>query len=677
MAVAVAEVMVGPRNHKGSSNRPIPIESLYLCRMAFWLEAAQRLAPQYAALYARSIREPDTFWKEIAEILTWARFPTKISHFAIHHPTNPTDKPHVDIRWYEDGLLNAAYNTVGRHARSQPDRVAFYWEPDHPDTPGRRITYAELEKEVHHAAGILRHLGIQKGDRVAIYLPMIPETIAAMLACAQMGAIHTVVFAGFSTEALRSRLLDSQAKLLITTEESPRGGKVTPLYQQAIASAEGTAVEHILVIDTPEKLFAPPAAHHHSYQALKATIPPYTDYPPMQAEDPLFILYTSGSTGKPKGLLHTTGGYLVYTAYTFRLVFDYKPEDVYFCAADVGWITGHSYLVYGPLSNGATQVLFQGTPTYPTPGRLWQIVDKYGVSILYTSPTAIRALMREGDRWVHQSRRDRLCLLGSVGEPINPEAWRWYHDVVGKGQCPIVDTWWQTETGGISISPLPALHNVQKPGSATYPLPGIQPVLLTPEGQELSSPGEGILALKGSWPGQGRTLWGDPQRFYYEVYFAPYPGYYYTGDGARIDEDGCFWIYGRIDDVLKVAGHRLGTADIESALVAHPTVAEAAVVGFPHPIKGEGIYAFVVLQKDTPPPTEAELIETVRQQVGPIAKPDVIHIAPDLPKTRSGKIMRRILRKIATGERDFGDTSTLADPAVVEVLWEGRRPLPG
>jgi acetyl-CoA synthetase len=644
--------------------------------MAFWLEAAQRLAPQYAALYARSIREPDTFWKEIAEILTWARFPTKISHFAIHHPTNPTDKPHVDIRWYEDGLLNAAYNSVGRHARSQPDRVAFYWEPDHPDTPGQRITYAELEKEVHHVAGILRHLGIQKGDRVAIYLPMIPETIAAMLACAQIGAIHTVVFAGFSTEALRSRLLDSQAKLLITTEESPRGGKVTPLYQQAIASAEGTAVEHILVIDTPEKPFAPPAAHHHSYQALKATIPPYTDYPPMQAEDPLFILYTSGSTGKPKGLLHTTGGYLVYTAYTFRLVFDYKSEDVYFCAADVGWITGHSYLVYGPLCSGATQVLFQGTPTYPTPGRLWQIVDKYGVSILYTSPTAIRALMREGDRWVHQSRRDRLRLLGSVGEPINPEAWRWYHDVVGKGQCPIVDTWWQTETGGISISPLPALHNVQKPGSATYPLPGIQPVLLTPEGQELSSPGEGILALKGSWPGQGRTLWGDPQLFY-EVYFAPYPGYYYTGDGARIDEDGCFWIYGRIDDVLKVAGHRLGTADIESALVAHPAVAEAAVVGFPHPIKGEGIYAFVALQKDTPPPTEAELIETVRQQVGPIAKPDVIHIAPDLPKTRSGKIMRRILRKIATGERDFGDTSTLADPAVVEVLWEGRRPLPG
>ncbi len=643
--------------------------------MPFWLETLRRHAPQYAALYERSIKEPDAFWKEAAEILTWTRFPTKISHFVIHHPTSPADKPHIDIRWYEDGLLNAAYNAVGRHARSHPDRIAFYWEPDHPDTRGRQITYAELEKEVHHIAGILRHLGIRKGDRVAVYLPMIPETIAAMLACAQIGAIHTVVFAGFSVEALRSRIQDSQARLLITTELSPRGGKVTPLYQQAAAAAENTSIEHILIIDTPEKPFSPQAPHQHSYQALKATIPPSTDYPPMQAEDPLFILYTSGSTGKPKGLLHTTGGHLVYAAYTFRLVFDYQPEDIYFCAADVGWITGHSYLVYGPLVSGATQVLFQGTPTYPTPGRLWEIVDKYGVSILYTSPTAIRALMREGERWVYQSRRERLRLLGSVGEPINPEAWRWYHDVVVKGQCPIVDTWWQTETGGICISPLPSLHNVQKPGSATYPLPGIQPVLLTPEGKEHTAPGEGLLALKGTWPGQARTLWGDPQRFY-EVYFAPYPGYYYTGDGAKVDEDGCFWIYGRIDDVLKVAGHRLGTAEIESALVAHPAVAEAAVVGFPHPIKGEGIYAFVVLQKDALPPPEAELIETVRQQVGPIAKPDVIQIAPDLPKTRSGKIMRRILRKIVGGERDFGDTSTLADPSVVELLWEGRRPLP-
>lgn len=643
--------------------------------MAFWLEALKRHAPQYAALYARSIQEPDAFWKEVAEALSWARFPTKISHFDIHHPAGPTDKPHVDIRWYEDGLLNAAYNAVGRHARSHPDRIAFYWEPDHPDTPGRQIIYAELEKEVHHIAGILQHLGIQKGDRVAIYLPMIPETVATMLACAQIGAIHTVVFAGFSVEALRARIQDSQARLLITTELSLRGGKITPLYQQAAAATENTSIEHILVIDTPEKPFSPQTPHHHSYQALRATIPPYTDYPSMQAEDPLFILYTSGSTGKPKGLLHTTGGYLVYAAYTFRLVFDYKPEDIYFCAADVGWITGHSYLVYGPLANGATQVLFQGTPTYPTPGRLWEIIDKYGVSILYTSPTAIRALMREGEQWVHQSRRERLRLLGSVGEPINPEAWRWYHDVAGKGQCPIVDTWWQTETGGVCISPVPALHSVQKPGSATYPLPGIEPVLLTPEGQALSAPGEGILALKGNWPGRARTLWGDSQRFY-EVYFAPYPGYYYSGDGARVDTDGCLWIYGRIDDVLKVSGHRLGTAEIESALVAHPAVAEAAVVGFPHPIKGEGIYAFVVLQRDAAPPPEAELIETVRQQIGPIAKPDVIQIAPDLPKTRSGKIMRRILRKIVGGERDFGDTSTLADPSVVEILWERRRPLP-
>ncbi len=636
--------------------------------MSFWVESLRRQAPAYASLYERSIREAENFWKETAEILSWERFPQKIRHFEIHPPD-------VTIRWYEDGLLNAAYNAVGRHARSHPDRIAFYWEPDHPDTPGRTLTYAELEREVHQIAGILKHLGIQKGDRVAIYLPMIPEVVAAILACAQIGAIHTVVFAGFSTEALRSRILDSQAKLLITTEYSPRGGKITPLYQQALPAAEGTSIQNILVIDAPEAPFSPQSPNQYSYQSLRQQVLPYTEYPSMQAEDPLFILYTSGSTGKPKGLLHTTGGYLVYAAYTFRLVFDYREEDVYFCAADVGWITGHSYLVYGPLCNGATQVLFQGTPTYPTPARLWAIVDKYGVSILYTSPTAIRALMREGDHWVHRSERARLRLLGSVGEPINPEAWRWYHEVVGKGRCPIVDTWWQTETGGICLSPLPALHPVQKPGSATYPLPGIQPALLNAEGKELTGPGEGILVLKGTWPGQARTLWGDPRRFY-EVYFAPYPGYYYTGDGAKIDEEGCFWIYGRIDDVLKVSGHRLGTAEIESALVAHPAVAEAAVVGYPHPVKGEGIYAFVVLHKEAEPPAEAELIETVRQQVGPIAKPDVIQIAPDLPKTRSGKIMRRILRKIVAGERDFGDVSTLADPSVVEALWQGRRPLP-
>jgi len=643
--------------------------------MTFWIEALRRRAPAYAELYERSLRDPDTFWKEVAGVLSWERFPTKGGYLEVQPPAGPAEAPRIEIRWYEDGLLNAAYNAVGRHARHTPDRVALYWEPDHPHAPGRTLTYADLEKEVHQLAGLLRHFGIQKGDRVAIYLPMIPEAIAAMLACAQIGAIHTVVFAGFSVEALRSRLIDSQAKLLITTEESPRGGKITPLYQQAVAATEGTAVEHILVIDTPEKPFSAHHPSHHSYQTLRTKVPPYSDYPPMQAEDPLFILYTSGSTGKPKGLLHTTGGYLVYATYTFQLVFDYKKEDIYFCAADVGWITGHSYLVYGPLCSGATQVLFQGTPTYPTPGRLWEIVDKYGVSILYTSPTAIRALMREGDQWVHASRRERLRLLGSVGEPINPEAWRWYHEVVGQGKCPIVDTWWQTETGGICISPVPALHGVQKPGSATYPLPGIEPVLLTADGKELAEPGEGILALKGNWPGRARTLWGDPKRFY-EVYFAPYPNYYYTGDGARVDEDGCFWIYGRIDDVLKVSGHRLGTAEIESALVAHPAVAEAAVVGFPHPVKGEGIYAFVVLQKDATPPPEAELIETVRQQVGPIAKPDVIQIAPDLPKTRSGKIMRRILRKIVVGDREFGDISTLSDPGVVEALWAGRRPLP-
>ncbi len=640
------------------------------------MERFRRRAPVYAALYEQSLNDPDTFWKEKAEILSWERFPTEIQHFELILPNHPDATPRIDIRWYADGQLNAAYNAVGRHARTNPDRIALYWEADHPETPGQTLTYSQLEKIMHQMAGILKHLDIQKGDRVAIYLPMIPEAIAAMLACAQIGAIHTVVFAGFSAEALRSRLIDSQAKVLITMENSPRGGKLTPLYQQAVAALPGTSVTHLLVIDTPETPFASSLPTHHSYQALCQQVSPFTEYPPMQAEDPLFILYTSGSTGKPKGLLHTTGGYLVYAAYTFQLVFDYQSEDVYFCAADVGWITGHSYLVYGPLCSGATQVLFQGTPTYPTPGRLWEIVDRYGVSILYTSPTAIRALMREGDQWVQASRRERLRLLGSVGEPINPEAWHWYHQVVGKGHCPIVDTWWQTETGGICISPLPAMHAVQKPGSATYPLPGIQPVLLDTSGKPLEGPGEGILALKGTWPGQARTLWRDPKSFY-EVYFAPYPGYYYPGDGAKMDDEGCFWIYGRIDDVLKVSGHRLGTAEIESALVAHPAVSEAAVVGYPHPIKGEGIYAFVVLRREATPPSEAELIDTVRQQVGPIARPDIIQIAPDLPKTRSGKIMRRILRKIVIGEREFGDISTLSDPNIVEVLWAARKPIVG
>jgi acetyl-CoA synthetase len=636
--------------------------------MGFLVEALHQRVPEYAVLYERSLQEPEAFWRGVAHLLSWDRFPTQIRSVRVA-------PPEVQIRWYEDGLLNAAYNAVGRHAKQSPQRVAFYWEPDDPQKEGRMLTYADLERDMQTMAGILRYLGVQKGDRVAIYLPMIPEAIAATLACAQIGAVHTVVFAGFSVEALRSRLIDSGAKVLITTEKSPRGGKETALYQQALQAVVGTAVEHLLVIDEPPDPFRPSSHMEYSYQALREKVVPDTAYPAMQAEDPLFILYTSGSTGKPKGLLHTTGGYLVYAAHTFQLVFDYRPEDVYFCAADIGWITGHTYLVYGPLCNGATQVLFQGTPTHPTPARLWEIVDKYGVSILYTSPTAIRALMREGDSWVHRTRRTSLRLLGSVGEPINPEAWRWYHEVVGQKRCPIVDTWWQTETGGICLSPIPKLHAVQKPGSATYPLPGIESALLDENGREIAGPGEGILVLKGFWPGQARTLWGDPRRFY-ETYFAPAPGYYYTGDGARLDEEGCSWVFGRIDDVLKVSGHRLGTAEIESALVAHPAVAEAAVVGYPHPIKGEGIYAFVVLQKQAVPPTEAELVETVRLQIGPIAKPDVIQIVPDLPKTRSGKIMRRILRKIVRGESDFGDTSTLAEPSIVEQLWAGRRPLP-
>ncbi len=624
----------------------------------------------YLDFYQYSLSNESDFWLRQAKLLAWERFPSMANESRLA----PSE---VVIRWFADGALNAAYNCVGRHAQKTPDRIALYWEPDDPRALTRQITYAELEREVHQMAGILRHLGIQKGDRVAIYLPMIPEAVIAMLACAQIGAVHTVVFGGFSAQALRLRLEHAQAKLLLTTPRGQRGGKTIPLYEEALKAIPTPGLQKLLLIDTPEMPHQPQSDLEVSYQALRQTVAPYTTYPPMQAEDPLFILYTSGSTGKPKGLLHTTGGYLVYATYTFQLVFDYQPQDIYFCTADLGWITGHSYLVYGPLSSGATQVFFAGTPTHPTPARLWEIVDKYGVSLLYTSPTAIRTLMREGDHWVRQTSRHTLRLLGSVGEPINPEAWQWYYRVVGAGRCAILDTWWQTETGGICISPLPRLHSVQKPGSATYPLPGIQAALLDAQGREIEGPGEGILVLKGFWPGQARVLWGDPKRFY-ETYFAPYPGYFYTGDGARRDEEGCLFIIGRIDDVLNVSGHRLGTAEIESALVSHPAVAEAAVVGFPHPIKGEGIYAFAVLRSgyDSAPALTEELVYTVRQTIGPIAKPDHIQFVPDLPKTRSGKIMRRILRKIVRNENDFGDISTLANPEIVSAIWETRKVIP-
>lgn len=611
-------------------------------------------------------------WIDKARLLDWVKFPTASGDYSFI-------PPNVYIRWFVDGQLNAAYNCVDRHAERMPDRWALLWEPDDPAEPGKRLTYAELLAEVQHFAGVLRSLGVEKGDRVAIYLPMIPESVIAMLACARLGAIHTVVFGGFSAEALAGRLRDAGAKVLITADEGRRGGKVIPLKAYADAAlAQVSSVEKVVLI---RRTGAPVPLHDGrdlDYGELRAIASPFTDAPAMEAEHPLFILYTSGSTGKPKGLLHSTGGYLTYAAHTFRLVFDYKPEDIYFCTADVGWITGHSYIVYGPLALGATVVLFEGTPAYPTPSRYWEIVDKYGVSLFYTAPTAIRALMREGDEWVRKTSRKTLRLLGSVGEPINPEAWRWYHDIVGEGRCPIVDTWWQTETGGILISPIPG-QTALKPGSATYPLPGIEAAILDQQGREIPGPGEGILVIKRSWPGQARTMWGDHDRFV-QTYFAPYPGYYFTGDGARRDEDGYYWIIGRIDDVLNVSGHRIGTAEIESALVEHSLVAEAAVVGFPHPIKGEGIYAFVVLKADAqisdPAAFKQELIETVRRRIGPIAKPDVIQLAPDLPRTRSGKIMRRILRKLILGERDFGDISTLADPSVVEKLISTREPLP-
>lgn len=612
------------------------------------------------------------YWLQRAQLLDWMKFPSQEGAYSF-------TPPEVYIRWFEDGLLNASYNCVDRHAQRNPDKVALIWEPDDPREQQRRLTYRELLTEVQYMAGVLKHLGVEKGDRVAIYLPMIPEAVIAMLACARIGAIHTVVFGGFSAEALAGRLRDAVAKVLITADEGRRGGKTVPLKLQADAALkEAPSVQKVLLIRRTGSSVPLHPERDVEYAAIRSQVQPFTDAPPMEAEHPLFILYTSGSTGKPKGLLHTTGGYLTYAAHTFEIVFQYQPEEVYFCTADVGWITGHTYIVYGPLAHGATVVLYEGTPMYPTPARYWEIVDKYGVNIVYTAPTAIRALMREGDQWVKKTSRRTLRLLGTVGEPINPEAWRWYYEVVGEKRCPIVDTWWQTETGGILISPIPG-QTALKPGSATLPLPQIEAALLDSKGSEIQGSGEGILVIKNSWPGQARTMWGDHNRFI-QTYFSPYPGYYFTGDGARRDEEGYYWITGRIDDVLNVSGHRLGTAEIESALVSHPAVAEAAVVGFPHPIKGEGIYAFVVLKADytpaDPAALKAELTETVRRVIGPIAKPDVIHLAPDLPKTRSGKIMRRILRKLIIGETNFGDISTLADPAVVEKLINSREPLP-
>ena len=623
----------------------------------------------YLARYEDSIADPERFWStEARERIDWFKPFTRVRDVSYASSD-------VHIRWFEGGKLNASYNCLDRHLSDHGEQVALIWEPDNPEDDSRHLTYRELYREVCQLSNVLTSLGVERGDRVTIYMPMIPEAAVAMLACSRVGAVHSVVFAGFSPESLADRILDCDSTFVITADEGVRGGKKVPLKKNVDEALNRCPeVESVLVVQrTGGEIKWEEGRDHWYHEHVPSASTEYAAQS-MDAEDPLFILYTSGSTGKPKGLLHTTGGYLVYTSMTHELVFDYHAGDVFWCSADVGWITGHSYIVYGPLLNGATQVFFEGIPTYPDASRFWQVIDKYRVNQFYTAPTAIRALMSKGDSFVKQTSRSSLRVLGSVGEPINPEAWRWYYEVVGNGQCPIVDTWWQTETGGILITPLPGAIPA-KPGSATFPFFGIQPEVLDNAGTVLSGEAAGVLAIKDSWPSQARTVYRDHERFV-QTYFSTFEGKYFTGDGCRRDADGYYWITGRIDDVLNVSGHRMGTAEIESALVAHGSVAEAAVVGFPHAIKGQGIYAYVTLNtRESPSDSlQKELIAHVRTQIGPIAKPDFIQFAPSLPKTRSGKIMRRILRKIA--ENDYGqlgDTSTLADPTVVDSLIEQRQ----
>ncbi|HEX3952162.1 MAG TPA: acetate--CoA ligase [Stellaceae bacterium] len=620
----------------------------------------------YFRLYQESLADPDKFWDEQGKRVDWIKPYTKVG--------NASFQGDVSIRWYEDGTLNASYNCIDRHLAARGDQTAILWEGDDPGED-RRVTYRELHDSVCRLANALKARGVKKGDRVTIYMPMIPEAAVAMLACARIGAIHSVVFGGFSPDSLAGRIEDCRSTVLITADEGLRGGRKVPLKRNADAAIANcpVKVETVVVVKRTGGAIDWVEGRDVWYHDVCAAASP--DCPPeeMSAEDPLFILYTSGSTGKPKGVLHTTGGYLVYTSMTHEYVFDYQPGEIYWCTADVGWVTGHSYILYGPLANGATTLMFEGVPNYPDASRFWQVVDKHQVTIFYTAPTAIRALMREGESYVTKTSRKSLRLLGSVGEPINPEAWLWYYDHVGDGRCPIVDTWWQTETGGILITPIPGATPL-KPGSATRPFFGIEPVIVDGEGNRLDGAAEGILCLARSWPGQMRTLFGDHRRFI-ETYFSTFKGLYFTGDGARRDEDGFYWITGRVDDVINVAGHRLGTAEIESALVAHPKVAEAAVVGYPHDIKGQGIYAYVTLLAEEEPneALRGELVQWVRKEISPIAAPDLVQWAPGLPKTRSGKIMRRILRKIAADEHNqLGDTSTLADPAVVDDLVDNR-----
>jgi acetyl-CoA synthetase len=625
-------------------------------------------AADYAAMYAESVRDPAGFWARIAKRIDWMRFPTKIKDVSF----DPGD---FRIRWYEDGELNVSVNCLDRQLAQRGDKTALLFEGDDPSV-SYRVTYRDLYERTCRFANTLRALGVKKGDRVTIYLPMIPEAAVAMLACARIGAIHSIVFGGFSPESLAGRIQDCASKLVITADEGVRGGKKIPLkanVDAALASHDLPCVEKVVVVRRTGGPVSWQEGRDAWYHQLVDTQPATCEPERMNAEDPLFILYTSGSTGKPKGVLHTTGGYLVYANFTFAMVFDYREQDIFWCTADVGWVTGHSYVVYGPLSNGATSVMFEGVPNYPSMSRFWEVVDRHKVTIFYTAPTAIRALMREGDAPVRKCSRASIRLLGTVGEPINPEAWEWYHRVVGDDRCPIVDTWWQTETGGILISPLPGATPL-KPGSATRPLPGVRPQLVDNEGRPLEGATDGNLVLLDSWPGQMRTVYGDHRRFI-DTYFTTFRGKYFTGDGARRDEDGYWWITGRVDDVINVSGHRIGTAEVESALVAHPKVAEAAVVGCPHAVKGQGIYAYVTLIAGEEPGNALrdELRQWVRKEIGAIASPDFIQWAPGLPKTRSGKIMRRILRKIAANEADqLGDTSTLADPGVVKDLVSHR-----
>ena len=647
-------------NFKMSDNIKIPVFENFK-------DSAHLTKDKYEEAYKFALDNPEAFWEKEGKRINWMNPYTMVKDVTWSNND-------VNIKWFYDGTLNASYNCIDRHLSDKSDQIAIIWEGDDPNE-SKKITYKELHQKVSKFANMMKHFGVQKGDRVTIYMPMIPEAAYAMLACSRIGAIHSVVFGGFSPDALAGRILDCDSKFLITADEGIRGGKIVPLKVNSDKALEQCPdVKNVFVVKRTggdiEMKEDRDLWYHEAVELVDDECPPEE----MNAEDPLFILYTSGSTGKPKGVLHTTGGYIVYASYTHEIIFDYHDKDIYWCTADVGWVTGHSYIVYGPLANGATTLMFEGVPNYPSNSRFWEVCDKHSVNIFYTAPTAIRALMKEGDAPVKSTSRKSIRLLGTVGAPINPEAWMWYFNIVGEKKCPIVDTWWQTETGATLISPLPGATDL-KPGSASKPLPGVRPVLLDSEGNILEGKNEGNLCIADSWPGQMRTVYGDHKRFI-ETYFSQYDGYYFTGDGCKRDEDGYYWITGRVDDVINVSGHRMGTAEVESALVSHEKVSEAAVVGFPHEIKGQGIYAYVTLNAGESGNEEIrkELIKWVRKEIGPIASPDLIQFAPNLPKTRSGKIMRRILRKIAENDySELGDTSTLAEPMVVDELIENRQ----